>query len=104
MIFIYYLFVAALGLQCCAGFSLVVASGGCSLDAVLELLVEVASLVAERRLWSVGLGSCGARPQLLRSRWDLPRQGIEPMSPALAVNSLPLSHQGSPNFFLFTEV
>ena len=27
---------------------------------------------------------------------DLPDPGIEPMSPALQENSLPLSHQGSP--------
>ena len=27
---------------------------------------------------------------------DLPNPGIEPMSPALQVDSLPLSHQGSP--------
>ena len=27
---------------------------------------------------------------------DLPNPGIEPMSPALQENSLPLSHQGSP--------
>jgi len=27
---------------------------------------------------------------------DLPDPGIEPMSPALAVDSLPLGHQGSP--------
>ena len=30
------------------------------------------------------LSSCGARAQLLRSMWDLPRQGLEPVSPALA--------------------
>ena len=31
-----------------------------------------------------GLSSCGAWAQLLRSMWDLPRSGIEPVSPALA--------------------
>ena len=40
------------------------------------------------------LSSCGARAQLLHGMWDLPRSGIEPVSPALA-DSLPLSHQGS---------
>ena len=34
-----------------------------------------------------GLNSCGARP---------PRPWIEPVSPAVAALSLPLSHQGSP--------
>ena len=72
--------------------------------AVLELLPEEASLVAEQRLsgaWASGvaagvLSSCGSRAaehrlricdtraQLLRSMWDLPRPGIEPISPALA--------------------
>ena len=28
--------------------------------------------------------------------WDPPRPGIEPVSHALAADSLPLSHQGSP--------
>ena len=37
------------------------------------------SQVLERRL-----SSCGTQAQLLRGMWDLPRSGIEPMSPALA--------------------
>ena len=37
-------------------------------------------------LWALErrLSSCGTRALLLRSMWDLPRPGIEPMSPALA--------------------
>ena len=31
-----------------------------------------------------GLSSCGSRAQLLHDMWDLPRPGLEPMSPALA--------------------
>ena len=42
---------AVLGLHCYVGFSLVVASRGCSLVAVLRLLTEVASLVEEHGLW-----------------------------------------------------
>ena len=38
---------AVLGLHCCVGFSLVVASRGCSLIAVCGLLIAVVSLVAE---------------------------------------------------------
>ena len=34
---------------------------------------------------------------LLRSPRDLPDPGTEPVPPALQVDSLPLSHQGSPN-------
>ena len=47
-------------------------------------LTIVASLVAEHRLQTRRLSSCGSRAQLLRSMWDLPRPGLEPMSPALA--------------------
>ena len=47
-----YLFMAAVGLRCCAGFSLVVASRGCSVVVVRGLLILVASLVAEHKLWS----------------------------------------------------
>ena len=38
---------AVLGLRCCVGLSLAVASGGYSLAAVSELLIVVASLAAE---------------------------------------------------------
>ena len=38
---------AVLGLHCCAGFSLVVVSRGCSLIVVCGLLIAVASLAAE---------------------------------------------------------
>ena len=40
---------AVLGLHCCSGFSLAVASGGCSL-VVCRLRIAVASLVAEHGL------------------------------------------------------
>ena len=35
--------------------------------------------------------------QLFYSMQDLPRPGIKPIFPALAVDSLPLNHQGSPS-------
>ena len=67
----------------CAGSSLllglfsVVASRGCSLVAVSELLVAVPSLVAEHKLQNTGLGAyLGMR--------DFPGPGIKPMCPALA--------------------
>ena len=47
-------------------------------------LTIVASLVAEHRLQTRRLSNCGSRAQLLRGMWDLPRPGLEPMSPALA--------------------
>ena len=55
-----------LGLRCLSGFSLVVASRGYSVVAVLGLLAPEASLVAEHGLWAAwasvavacGLSSC----------------------------------------------
>ena len=47
-------------------------------------LTIVASLVVEHRLQMRRLSSCGSRDQLLCSMWDLPRPGLEPVSPALA--------------------
>ena len=47
-------------------------------------LTVVASLVVEHGLQTRRLSSCGSRAQLLRGMWDLPRPGLEPMSPALA--------------------
>ena len=44
-----------LGLHCCEGLSLAVASGGCSLAAVHGLLVVRASLVVEQGLQAHGL-------------------------------------------------
>ena len=40
--------------------------------------------VAGHRLQMRRLSSCGSRAQLLRGMWDLPRPGLEPVSPALA--------------------
>ena len=48
----FYLFLAVLGLHCCVGFSLVVASGGYSLVAVHGLRIAVASVV-----WHIGLAA-----------------------------------------------
>ena len=47
-------------------------------------LAIAASLVSEHRLQTRRLSSCGSRAQLLRGMWDLPRLGLEPVSPALA--------------------
>ena len=52
--------------------------------AVRGPLTIAASLVAEHRLQTCRLSSCGSRAQLLRGMWDLPRPGLEPVSPALA--------------------
>ena len=63
----------------CAGFS------SCSLQA------------PERRL-----SSCGIRAQLLCGMWDLPRPGLEPMSPSLAGGFLTTVPPGKPPPFPFS--
>ena len=52
--------------------------------AVRGPLTIAASLVAEHKLQTRWLSSCGSRAQLLRGMWDPPRPGLEPVSPALA--------------------
>ena len=47
-------------------------------------LTIAGSPVAEHRLQTRRLSSCGSRAQLLRGMWDLPRPGLEPVSPASA--------------------
>ena len=44
----------------------------------------VAASLAEQGLQTHRLSSCGSWAQSLRSIWDLPRPGLEPVSPALA--------------------
>ena len=66
------------------GLSLVAASGGHSSSQCAGPLTVAASLVAEHKLQTRRLSSCGSRAQLLCGMWDLPRPGLEPVSPALA--------------------
>ena len=86
---------------CCAGSSLLL---GLLSSRVCGLFILLASLVAEHKLqdapvsvvaahepsrcgsWALEhkFNSCGALAELLRSRWDLPGSGIEPVSSALA--------------------
>ena len=63
-------------------------------------LTIVASLVAEHRLQTRRLSSCGSRAQLLRSMWDLPRPGLEPVSPALAGRFSTTAPPGKPDKIL----
>ena len=66
------------------GLPLVAASWGHSSSRCAGLFNIAASLVAEHRLRTRRLSSCGSRAQLLCGMWDLPRPGLEPVSPALA--------------------
>ena len=81
-----YLFLAAPGLCCCTGFSLVVElrRGGSPLVAVCGLLPAAASFAEHRLrvcLWSA-VSIVAANSLLLRGTWDLPGTGIKPLSPA----------------------
>ena len=62
--------------------------------AVRGLLTIAASLVAEHRLQMRRLSNCGSRAQWLHGMWDLPRPGLEPVSPALAGRLSPTAPPG----------
>ena len=53
--------------------------------------------VAEHRLQTRRLTNCGSRAQLLRGMWDLPRPGLEPVSPALAGRFSTTAPPGKPS-------
>ena len=59
-------------------------------------LTVAASPAAEHRLQTRRLSSCGSRAQSLRGMWDLPRPGLEPVSPALAGRFLTTAPPGKP--------
>ena len=101
---------AALGLHCCAGFSLVAVSRGYSLAVVRELLTAVAtSLVAEQGLYGAwasvgappGLWSAGLIVVAYRLSYSLAcgllDQGSNPCLLHWQADSLPLSHRGCPS-------
>ena len=75
---------AVLGLRFCVRAFSSCGKRGPLFIAVRGPLTIVASLVAEHRLRTCRLSNCGSRAQLLRGMWDLPRPGLEPVSPALA--------------------
>ena len=52
---------------------------------------------AEHRLQMRRLSSRGSRAQLLRGMWDLPKPGLEPVSPALAGRFSTTAPPGKPN-------
>ena len=79
-----YLFMAVLGLRFCARAFSSCGKRGPLFIVVCGPLIIAASLVAEHRLQTHRLSNCGSRAQSLRCMWDLPRPGLEPVSPALA--------------------
>ena len=79
---------AVLGLHFCARAFSSCGKWGPLFIAVRGPLSIAASLVAKHRLQTRRLSNCGSQAQLLRSMWDPPAPGLEPVSPAL-VGGLP---------------
>ena len=82
-IYIYIYFLAVFGLRFCARAFSSCGERGPLFIAVRGPLTIAASLAKEHRLQTRRLSNCGSRAQLLRGMWDLPRPGLEPVSPAL---------------------
>ena len=87
---------AVLGLRFCARALSSCGKRGPLFITVHRPLTIAASLVAEHRL-----SNCGSRAQLLRGMWDPPRQGLEPVSPALAGRLSTTAPPGKPRPFFF---
>ena len=111
--FLFYLFLAVLGLCCCPRAFSSCGEWGLLFIAVLGLLIAVASHCCGFSLRSTGsrragfsccgwralecrLSSCGTRAYLLCSMWDLPGPGLEPLSLALAGRFLTTAPPGKP--------
>ena len=92
---------AVLGLRFCVRAFSSCGKRGPLFIAVHGPLTIVASLVVEHRLQTRRLSNCGSRAQLLCSMWDLPRPGLEPMSPALAGRFSTTVPPGKPPPFSF---
>ena len=90
---------AVLGLRFCARAFTSCGKWGPFFIAVRRPLTIAASLVAEHRLQTRRLSNCGSRAQSLRGMWDLPRQGLEPVSPALAGRFSTTTPPGKPGIY-----
>ena len=91
---------AVLGLRFCARAFSSCDERGPLFIAVRGPLTVAAPLVAEHRLQTRRLSSCGSRTWLRRGMWDPPRPGLEPVSPALAGRFSTTAPPGKPLFFL----
>ena len=88
---------AVLGLRFCARAFSSCGKWGPLFIAVRGPLTIAASLVAEHRLQTRRLSSCGSRAQLLCGMWDPPRPGLKPVSPALAGRLSTTAPPGKPS-------
>ena len=71
--------------------------------AVRGPLTIAASLIAEHRLQTRRLSNCGSWAQPLRGTWDLPRPGLEPVSPALAGRLSTTAPPGKPGRWILNH-
>ena len=92
---------AVLGLRFCARAFSSCGKRGPLLIAVRGPLTIAASLAAEHRLQTHRLSNCGSQAQPLRGMRDLPRPGLEPVSPALAGRFSTAAPPGKPQVFNF---
>ena len=88
---------AMLGLRFCARAFSSCGKQGPLFIAVCGPLTIAASLVAEHRLPTRRLSSCGSWAQLLCGMWDLPRPGLKPVFPALAGRFSTTAQGGKPS-------
>ena len=93
-----------LGLRFCARAFSCCGKWGPLFIAVRGPLTVAASLVAEHRLQTRRLSSCGSRAQLLHGMWDPPKPGLEPVSPALAGRFSTTAPPGKPPGLLFFKL
>ena len=80
------------------GLSLVVAGGGHSSSRCTGLSLSRPLLLRSTGSRHAGSVNCGSWAQLLRGMWDLPRPGLEPVSPALAGRFSTTAPPGKPQF------
>ena len=95
---------AVLGLRFCARAFSSCGKRGPLLIAVRGPLTVAASPVAEHRLQTRTLSSCGSRAQPLRGMWDPPGPGHEPVSPALAGGLPTTAPPGKPLYVFLNRV
>ena len=92
---------AVLGLRFCARAFSSCGKRGPLFIVVRGPLIIAASPVAEHRLQMRRLSNCGSQAQLLCGMWDLPRPGLEPVSPALAGRLSTTAPPGKPQCCAF---
>ena len=97
IIYLLCLFLAVLGLRFCVRAFSSCGEWGPLFITVCGPLTIAASLVAEQRLQTLRLSSCGSRAQSLRGMRDPPRPGLEPVSPALAGRFSTTAPPGKPS-------